>query len=66
MQDKPIDKDEILNELEEIHNLDYKYSDGRIYATDLDFKNFKEHAIQAAQYWLTQRQWFNADWNVEE
>ena len=30
MQDKPIDKDEILNELEEIHNLDYKYSDGRI------------------------------------
>ena len=30
MQDKPIDKDEILNELEKIHNLDYKYSDGRI------------------------------------
>ena len=42
-----------------------KYSGGRIHATDLDFKNFKEHAVQAAQYWLTQRQWFNADWNAE-
>ena len=43
-----------------------QYTDGRIYATDLDFKNFKEHAVQAAQYWLTQRQWFDNNWIVTE
>ena len=43
-----------------------QYSGGRIYATDLDFKNFKEHAVQAAQYWLTQRQWFDHNWIVTE
>lgn len=43
-----------------------QYSDGRIYATDLDFKNFKEHAIQAAQYWLTQRQWFDHNWIITD
>jgi hypothetical protein len=41
------------------------YTQGRIYPTDLDFKNFKEHAIKAANYWLTQRQWFNMDWIAE-
>ena len=30
MDDKPVDKDYILNELNEIHKLDYNYSDGRI------------------------------------
>ena len=30
MEDKPIDKKEILKELEQLHDLDYKYSDGRI------------------------------------
>lgn len=40
------------------------YTGGRIYPIDLDFKNFKEHAIQAADYWLTQRQWFNSDWTA--
>lgn len=30
MQDRPIDKEEILKELSEIHDLDYNYSDGRI------------------------------------
>ncbi|MDR1694911.1 MAG: hypothetical protein LBR70_06975 [Lactobacillaceae bacterium] len=40
-----------------------KYSQGRIYSTDLDFKNLKEHAINAAAYWLAQRQWFNNVWN---
>jgi len=30
MQDKPIAKDEILKELEDIHKLDYDYADGRI------------------------------------
>ena len=38
------------------------YSDGRIYPTDLNFKNFADHAIKAADYWLTQRQWFNPEW----
>jgi hypothetical protein len=40
------------------------YSQERIYPTDLDFKNFKEHALLAAEYWLTQRQWFNSDWKA--
>ena len=40
------------------------YTQGRIYPTNLDFKNFKEHAIKAADYWLTQRQWFNPDWEA--
>ena len=30
MEDKPVDKDDILKELEELHDLDYRYSDGRI------------------------------------
>ncbi len=42
-----------------------QYSNDRIYATDLDFKNFKEHAIKAAEYWLTQRQWFNTEWRAD-
>lgn len=42
-----------------------QYSQDRIYSIDLDFKNFKEHAIIAAHYWLTQRQWFNGQWRPE-
>lgn len=42
------------------------YSQDRIYAIDLDFKNFKEHAITAANYWLTQRQWFNNQWRADD
>ena len=42
-----------------------KYSVERIYPTDLSLKNFKEHAVKAAKYWLSQRQWFNCDWKVE-
>ncbi|MDO5860975.1 tyrosine decarboxylase MfnA [Methanobrevibacter sp.] len=30
MQDEPIDKEDILKDLSEIHKLDYEYSDGRI------------------------------------
>ena len=30
MEDKPIDKQDILRELEELHKLDYDYADGRI------------------------------------
>lgn len=40
------------------------YTGGRIYPIDLDFKSFKDHAVQAANYWLTQRQWFNSDWTA--
>ncbi|MCM1517557.1 MAG: BsaWI family type II restriction enzyme [Pseudoflavonifractor sp.] len=34
----------------------------RIYHTNVDFEVFKQHAIEAAKMWLTQRQWFNEDW----
>lgn len=37
-------------------------SEGRIYHTNIDFDIFKQHAIEAANMWLTQRQWFNEDW----
>lgn len=43
-----------------------QYSNGRIYPIDIDFKIFKEHAITAANYWLTQRQWFNESWTAED
>ncbi len=39
-----------------------QYSQGRIYPLDIDFAIFKKHAIEAANYWLSQRQWFNMDW----
>lgn len=42
-----------------------QYSQDCIYSIDLDFKNFKEHAIIAANYWLTQRQWFNGQWRAD-
>ena len=41
-----------------------QYTGGRIYPTNIDFINFKEHAVRAADYWLTQRQWFDNNWNV--
>ena len=34
----------------------------RIFHTNVDFEVFKQHAIEAAKMWLTQRQWFNEDW----
>lgn len=40
------------------------YSQDRIYAMDLEFRNFKDHAVKAAHFWLTQRQWFNHDWRA--
>ena len=43
-----------------------QHAQDRIYATDLDFKNFKEHAIIASNYWLTQRQWFNGAWRADK
>ena len=50
----------------EMYVFSEQYSDGRIYATDLDFKNFKDHAVQAAHYWSTQRQWFDHNWIISE
>ena len=41
-----------------------KYTNGRIYPTDLDFSNFKEQAIEAADFWLKQRQWFDSSWTT--
>ena len=41
------------------------YLGDRIYKTDLDMSNFKEHTIKAATYWLSQRQWINQDWRSE-
>lgn len=41
-----------------------QYTQGRIYPIDLSFKTFRNHAIKAAKYWLTQRQWFNLEWNA--
>lgn len=34
----------------------------RIFHTNVGFEVFKQHAIEAAKMWLTQRQWFNEDW----
>lgn len=42
-----------------------KFSGNRIYPLHVDFDLFAEHACKAAEYWRTQRQWFNADWKVE-
>ena len=41
-----------------------RYTNDRIYETNLQFDNFKEHAIQAANEWLNQRQWFNHEWRA--
>ena len=36
----------------------------RLYHTDFDLDLFADHAKQAANYWLTQRQWFNSEWKA--
>ena len=41
-----------------------KYSNDRIYATDFELKNFKDHAIKAADMWLHQRQWLVDTWRA--
>lgn len=43
-----------------------QHSQDRIYSINLKFNNFKEHAVTAANYWLTQRQWFNAKWRADD
>ncbi len=42
-----------------------QYTKDRIYPLDIDFAVFKKHAVVAAKYWLTQRQWFNVQWRAE-
>lgn len=42
-----------------------QYDNDRIYSTDLDMKNFREHALEASEYWLTQRQWLDGDWKAQ-
>ena len=42
-----------------------KYKGERIYPLHVNFDTFAAHAIKAAQYWKTQRQWFNAEWKAE-
>lgn len=42
------------------------YTKDRIYPTDYDMKNLKEHAIEAANYWLHQRQWFDIHWKAKD
>ena len=39
-----------------------QYTQGRIYPLDLNFTIYKDHAVKAAHYWLTQRQWFDTNW----
>ena len=40
-------------------------SEDRIYPTDLNLLNFKNHAVLAANYWLKQRQWFDINWKAD-
>lgn len=42
-----------------------KYSNDRIFSTDLDFSNFKEQAIEAADFWFKTRQWMNSEWKTQ-
>ena len=44
----------------------HQHLGGRIYSTNLELKNFKRHAITAANYWLKQRQWFDINWKATD
>lgn len=37
-------------------------NDGRIYHTSFDLDIMCRHAVEAASYWKSQRQWFNHEW----
>ncbi len=41
-------------------------SDNRLYHTDFDLSLFIKHAIEAANYWREQRQWFNIEWKAKD
>ena len=47
----------VLSEIEE---------DDRLYHSTFDLDIFTKHAVQAANYWRTQRQWFNQDWKAQD
>ena len=36
----------------------------RMYNCGFDLNLFTKHALEAAEYWLTQRQWFNREWKA--
>lgn len=38
---------------------------GRIHSTDISMGNFVTDVVNGAQYWLTQRQWFNNNWTPQ-
>ncbi len=37
----------------------------RLYKCGFDLDLFTKHAIKAAEYWLSQRQWFNGEWKAD-
>ena len=39
--------------------------DNRLYHSNFDLDIFTKHAIEAAEYWKTQRQWFNQEWKAK-
>ena len=41
-------------------------TDKRLYHTNFDLDLFTKHAVEAARYWRTQRQWFNIEWIAKE
>jgi hypothetical protein len=57
-----------------LYVFDKKYPEGkkspiigdRIYPIDINLELLVEHAKKAANYWLTQRQWFNAQWRADD
>lgn len=38
----------------------------RLYKCGFDLDLFTKHAVEAADYWLTQRQWFNREWKASD
>ena len=42
--------------------LSEQFTGNRIYPIDIRFSLFRQHAIEASRFWLTQRQWFRGDW----
>jgi len=44
--------------------LSKQFNKDRIYSTDIEMTNLKEHAVEAAKYWLSQRQWFDHNWKA--
>lgn len=42
-----------------------RYSGNRIYSMHVNFQKFATHAKKAAEYWKTQRQWFDKKWKAE-